>query len=110
MFQPQGRQVGVTIPEDQRAVKSDHPPNTVLHAVRCNMVACQYVDEYGRVRNNVLLEVGNRLYVPPNSESWAGALKDAADWLLKGVQTKVRDSEVTAPSEDTVDVLSSKGD
>jgi len=106
MFTPPGRQVGVTVPEGQRAPKTDKaPPNTVLHAVEAQMIAVQYVDDYGQLRTNMLVKVGGQLYMPPNGESWAGALRPCMDWMARGVEGKVVASGATAPKEDAVDVV-----
>jgi len=103
MFNSPGRPVGVVIPNAQRP-QTRGEPRTVSHAVPCSMVAVQYYDEDGTEHRSVLLRVANKLYVPPNSENWAGALKESAGWLAKGVEGLISDSG-TVPTADSVDVL-----
>ncbi len=103
MFENVGRQVGVATPKGQGQERGS--PQTVAHAVRCSMVATQFFDEYGREHNAVLLEVGGKLYLPPNAEAWASSLKACSEWLFKGVTSKLQVQDAVAPTEDTVDVL-----
>jgi hypothetical protein len=108
------RPLGVTIPQGQLQNREDDDrpklgnPRTVRNAVRANFVAIEYTDINGKFHTDVVLEVGNQLYMPPNSEQWTVQLKPLADWLLKGTkalldaQRPVSAGEV--PVEDKVDI------
>ncbi len=100
-----GKQVGVTVPDSQLAPERG-PERTVLHAVVGEMVAVQYSDEQGRVRSAVLFKAGDRYYMPPNAEQWAGSLRECSDWLTRGVEAKVVSQKSSeAPKQDSVDVI-----
>ena len=107
MFETRGRQIGVTIPEGQGQQRA--PEQTVLQAFECKLVAVQYGDEYGRMREAVVFESNGKYYFPPNAEAWAAALRGCSEWMTNGIIQKLKDSKSPAiPIEDTVDVASSK--
>lgn len=102
---PVDRQVGVRIPNEQLAPQASGSPNTVLHAVPAQMVAVQFMDEFGRAHNSVLLRVGADVYHAPNGEQWAAALRPAAGWLREKVLKSLDSEKEPIPAQDTVDVV-----
>jgi hypothetical protein len=100
-----GKQVGVTIPDSQLASERG-TPNTVLHVLKGETFAVNYVDEQGRVRAAVVTKFGDTVYFAANSEQWASQLRPASDWMQKAIESKIIHlSTEDIPKEDTVDVV-----
>jgi hypothetical protein len=102
------RQQGVMIPKGQlNADLPNGPPNTVAFVAPCQMMAVQYYDETGKGHRDVLLKAGDVWYKPPQSEEWAAALRNLADWLIAGINQKIAEYEAkdVIPAQDAVDVV-----
>ena len=83
-------------------------PRTVTAVVPMEQFAIFYNDENGTPRANVLVKVGDALYLPPNGVEWAANLKPAAEWLKKAALPKIGNTEGKAdplPKNDAVDVM-----
>lgn len=100
---PKMRGVGQTpTPSDSRG-----QPRTVANVVPLEQYAVQYYDENGTPRVNILIKVGDQMYFPPNGIDWAASLKPCAEWVKKGVLTKIGTGGPVEelPKTDTVSVI-----
>jgi len=94
---------GVTVPTNQGSPANEGSPNTVIGAMRANIVLVEYFDQNGRRTRDALLEANGNYYRPDNSVEWARSLKNVSAWLTKGV-VKILPSENVQVS-DTVEIL-----
>lgn len=99
-----GRQIGVKIPDGQLS-QGKAPEQTVTHAVKGDIYAIQYGDEYGKARTGIVFKFGDVHYLDPNGEQWAAKLRQAMPWVKEGIESKVADQTADVPNEDVVDVL-----
>lgn len=89
------RQVGVKVPDgDSRPRDAEGnlvtgPPQTVSHAVVCQMVALQWFDKKGVPHDDVFLQVGGVYYKPAGSEEWAKALGPVLPWMKDAIDEKI---------------------
>lgn len=104
MFQqPALRPTGVLTQNPERTTGA---PKTITHFVPCQMVALQYMDANGTAHEAVVLKVGNKWYLPPNSETWFGGLRELAPWLVKQCEEQLSTQTATAvPKTDSVDLF-----
>jgi methionine aminopeptidase len=105
-----GRAAGVTVPEDQLRQNEKVEPNKLLDIFPMIMYGTKYSDEYGRVHVSVLVGGRGKFYHAPNGEQWAAALKEAAEWLDRQINSKLESDAAPVPTEDVVDVVSSHAD
>ena len=99
------RQQGVTIPDSQINPRSVGSEQTVINAVEVKFVAVEYYDDRGARRQEVLLQLGEDYYAPPDSAAWTKALKPVSKWLSTGIRSKSSVAADQVPSKDEVPVI-----
>ena len=97
------RQVGVRLHEGP-VQTGRGTPRTLTNAVPCEMVACEYCDDAGKKHVAVVVKVGAKHYMPPNSEQWAAALRPVSEWLQEAIDREISSKDAPIPSEDAVDM------
>jgi hypothetical protein len=99
-----GRQVGVQIPQGQLS-QGRAPEQTVTHAIKGEVYAIQYGDEYGKARIGICFKFGDVVYMDPNGEQWAAKLGPVQGWVKEGIEAKIAEQDTQVPTQDTVDVV-----
>lgn len=105
MFGATGRPTGVTIPEDQLRQGGKTEPNKLLDIFPMVMYGTKYSDEYGRIHVSVMVGGRGKFYHAPNGEQWAAALKEAAVWLDKQINSRLESESAPVPTQDAVDIV-----
>ena len=80
-------------------------PNTVTHIAPVTMFACQFVDASGTVHEDLVLKMGNKLYLSKNGEQWFKDLREVAPRFQKQAEAKLAELTTSVPKADTVDVF-----
>jgi hypothetical protein len=105
------RQQGVAVPANQRREDERAEPGKVLSVVPLEAVGVRYAREDGRVIREVWYRAGEDFYIPPQAEQFAQALKEVKPRYAKqaaALLSSLQDPSVSAPVEDTVDVVSAE--
>src|SRR5690606_2539494 len=83
-------------------------PQTLIGITDAKFVVIGFYDERGVERTMVAMDVGGKLYAPPNAIEWCASMRPVSKWLSEQVNKKLLDEKVARediPNEDSDNVL-----
>ena len=86
------RPVGVAIPEGQNQMAGGQTraaPRQLLSIAEMRTFGVQYSDDSGTVRTALCHMMGDKIYMHPADEAWAGSIRQASKWLGDAVYERV---------------------
>ena len=93
---------GVTTPQNQGSPANAGTPNTVIAAIKAELVFVEYYDGSGRLVQDVVLKAGDSYYSPPNSIAWTSDLKPLRSWVVDGIRQKMPVDRVEVKDDVTI--------
>lgn len=106
-----GRQVGVTLPENQRSEEAPHL--TVTNIVETKFVLVEYGDENGRKQTTLALIINGKAFIPPQGTAWTASFKPFSKVINDQIMDKLAlkaTPQGTVPTKDAVDLFANASD